>query len=228
MIKYLSNGGCYKNCPKGSYQKDGKDYCKCMVNTTCESCTSLAIENNKCTTCNIEGGFYPKKEDINYQYMECYNDETIPDNYILIHENNQYESCYGFCATCESIGTSEKEQKCKTCISDYTDLNGDGNCYKNCEHYFYFNNEGKITYMNIMVNVIKLVQMVFMKKVKVIIKNMFVNVIKMMHVKIVQNQTVEIIYVLLVMTDIIQKKMSQKIMDYLIAIIVQLFLKIIF
>ena len=82
--------------------------------------------------------------------------------------------------------------------------------------------------MNIMVNVIKLVQMVFMKKVKVIIKNMFVNVIKMMHVKIVQNQTVEIIYVLLVMTDIIQKKMSQKIMDYLIAIIVQLFLKIIF
>ena len=82
--------------------------------------------------------------------------------------------------------------------------------------------------MNIMVNVIKLVQMVFMKKVKVIIKNMFVNVIKMMHVKIVQNQTVVIIYVLLVMTDIIQKKMSQKIMDYLIAIIVQLFLKIIF
>ena len=141
--KYEYNGGCYKNCPKGSYQKDGKDYCKCMVNTTCESCTSLAIENNKCTTCNIEGGFYPKKEDINYQYMECYNDETIPDNYILIHENNQYESCYGFCATCESIGTSEKEQKCKTCISDYTDLNGDGNCYKNCEHYFYFNNEGK-------------------------------------------------------------------------------------
>ena len=82
--------------------------------------------------------------------------------------------------------------------------------------------------MNIMVNVIKLVQMVFMKKVKVIIKNMFVNVIKMMHVKIVQNQTVVIIYVLLVMTDIIQKKMSRKIMDYLIAIIVQLFLKIIF
>ena len=85
-----------------------------------------------------------------------------------------------------------------------------------------------ITYMNIMVNVIKLVQMVFMKKVKAKTKNMFVNVIKMMHVKIVQNQTVVIIYVLLVMTDIIQKKMSQKIMDYLIAIIVQLFLKIIF
>ena len=42
------NGGCYENCPEGSYEEGGKKFCKCMTNTTCEKCSASAIEKKLC------------------------------------------------------------------------------------------------------------------------------------------------------------------------------------
>ena len=137
---YEYNGGCYENCEKGFYTNEVNiNICKCMTNSTCKDCTSSAIEKKLCSTCNEEGGYYPKKEESSNTFKNCYNSASIPKNYILI--SKQYEPCYESCGACDAIGTST-DHKCKDCKEGYSDLNKDSNCYKICSHYYYFNEAG--------------------------------------------------------------------------------------
>ena len=69
--------------------------------------------------------------------MNCYNETTKPKNYILV--SNKYEACYNTCATCDEIGNSA-DHKCRDCIAGYSKQNLGNNCYKDCDHYFYFDN----------------------------------------------------------------------------------------
>ena len=140
---YEYNGGCYteEKCTKGTYEKDNKMFCKCMKDETCESCTESAQEKNLCSTCDIKNGYYPKKEESNMEYKKCYNSGTIDANYLLVGTN--YEKCYKNCATCDGIGETELDQKCSSCIAGHSDLNNNKNCYSDCAHYYYFNDEGK-------------------------------------------------------------------------------------
>ena len=137
------NGGCYPNCPNGDYTKDdGTKVCKCMTNTTCKDCTLSAIEKNLCSSCNTDNKFYPIKEEKIKDFKNCYDSKTIPSNYILNETNKQYEPCYESCASCNAIGT-KKDHKCKECKDGYSKLINNNNCYKDCEHYYYFNDEGE-------------------------------------------------------------------------------------
>ena len=131
------NGECVEECTKGSYELDGVTYCKCMTNTTCKDCSPLAIQNNLCSSCNEDGKYYPIKEESDKALMNCYNEITKPQNYILV--SKIYEACYSTCATCDHIGNSEDHQ-CKDCIQNYSKQNLGNNCYENCDFYFYFDN----------------------------------------------------------------------------------------
>ena len=138
--KYEFNGKCYKNCPNGYYTEGNKDICYCMDNITCKDCPSEDNVNNLCSTCNNLKGYYPKREESSNELKSCYDSSTIPKNYILNLTNSRYEPCYETCGECEAVGSS-KDHKCKVCREGYTDLNNDNNCYKDCDHYYYFNEQ---------------------------------------------------------------------------------------
>ena len=139
-FNYEYNGECYETCTKGSYQSNDKDICYCMENTTCKDCTLLAIENKLCSSCNTEKGYYPTKEESGSDYMNCY--KAAPLYYYLNSANSQYEKCYESCKTCSTLGT-EQDHKCTSCKDGFDNLLNNNNCYKICDHYYYFNDEGK-------------------------------------------------------------------------------------
>ena len=139
--KYEFNGGCYIKCPHGYYTKDdGTNICKCMTNIACNDCPLSNSGNNLCSTCNTNREYYPKKEENENpnELKNCYNSDTIENNYVLI--SGQYERCYGFCETCEEVG-SPSEHKCIDCLEGYSKLNNNNNCYQDCTHYYYFNED---------------------------------------------------------------------------------------
>ena len=139
-FNFQYNGECYENCLYGEYQDNDKQICYCMANTTCKDCTLLAIENHLCSSCNTEKGYYPIKEESKKEFMNCYN--AAPTNYYYNATNGLYEPCYESCATCSTIGT-EQDHKCTSCKEGYTDLLNNNNCYKICQHYYYFNDDKK-------------------------------------------------------------------------------------
>ena len=116
-----------------------------MTNIACDDCPSLNNVNNLCSTCNTDKDYYPKEEESSLVLKNCYNINTIPSNYILIL--GQYKKCYDSCKTCDQIGISE-DHKCKDCLDGYIKLNNDNNCYKECEHYYYFDDNGKYECLN--------------------------------------------------------------------------------
>ena len=134
------NGECYETCTHGDYPDNDKNICYCMENTTCKDCTLLAIEKHLCSSCNTKNGYYPIIEESKNEFMSCYNEAPI--NYYFNATNGLYESCYDSCATCSTIGT-EKDHKCTSCKEGYTNLLNNNNCYKICDHYYYFNDENK-------------------------------------------------------------------------------------
>ena len=141
--KFEFNGICYESCPNGYYREGEQNICKCMDNIACKDCPSENNANNLCSTCNIDKNYYPKEEDIQdttKELINCYNIATIPSNYILI--SGQYKKCYESCKTCEQIGTSDEDHKCKDCKEGYIKLNNNNNCYEQCTHYYYFDDDG--------------------------------------------------------------------------------------
>ena len=107
------------------------------------------MKNIKCNYCSIESGdlcescntgYYPKIEESSNQYFDCFNNETISDGYYLNSATSKYEHCYPSCKKCTELGDIN-ENKCTSCINGYSFIvNNDNktNCYPNCSHYFYF------------------------------------------------------------------------------------------
>ena len=110
---------------------------KCHDN--CKTCEQKGTnENNLCKSCNIENGYYPKKDDsINKDsFFNCYNENTISDGYYLNTNTEQYEPCEQNCKKCNI-------NKCIECKSGYdfkNDFPNDNKCYKKCTYNYYFNN----------------------------------------------------------------------------------------
>ena len=92
------------------------------TNITCKECPLSDTESNLCYSCNNDEGYYRKEgegEENDNVLKNCYNDETIPQNYFLNKENLQYELCYGSCGSCEEKG-SDTDHKCKECKDGYS------------------------------------------------------------------------------------------------------------
>ena len=150
--KYEYKNICYNKCPEGTnilneskcidYIPD--DYLnsttinKCDIK--CKTCSyESIINNNLCTSCNIEKKYYPKfniNSNNSDNYINCYQNLEEEGYYL---DNNTYKSCYFSCQKCNQTGNKENNQ-CLTCKYNYTNYKFENkfNCYNECQHYYYF------------------------------------------------------------------------------------------
>ena len=146
---YFDLGNCVENCDNDFFTENSTKICKCSTNITCKFCSVESKEYNLCVTCN--DGYFPMKNDTNNigSFINCYNNDTIPDGYYYNNDEEQYEPCHNNCLKCSGEG-NDTDNKCTICKYNKVLLknkNNIENCYLNCSYYYYFdaNNEYKCT-----------------------------------------------------------------------------------
>ena len=128
---------CLNEIPEGFYLNDTnlKTIDKC--NNKCGNCTYESMQKDLCISCNNNNGYYEKIIDLNYlnklEFINCY--QNIEDGYYLDKDDKAYKSCYSTCKKCDEKGTIINN-KCIECYPD--NFLENGNCYKNCTYYHYF------------------------------------------------------------------------------------------
>ena len=60
-----SFGNCVDECPRNSsyYEVQKQKICKCEL-IGCKTCSIESLNNNLCTSCDTEEGYYPIYEDL--------------------------------------------------------------------------------------------------------------------------------------------------------------------
>ena len=137
---YEYNGRCYENCDNGFLYDENNNKmnkCKCELDE-CLICPKEALNKGLCTKCNTN--YYQKENDkLNEgEFIKCYKD---PEEYYL--DNNLYKQCYYTCKICDISG-NKINHNCIKCNDDYPKEiknNNFINCYKNCEFFYYFDEE---------------------------------------------------------------------------------------
>ena len=140
--KYELNNICYDKCNYGFFldKKDSEQkICKCNLEQ-CLLCSKVEPTKNLCITCN--DSYYPKENDPTnlLPYINCYKD---PEGYYLDNINkdiNIYRECYNSCKSCK-FGGNYIKHNCLECKENYTFeliYQDSLNCYVNCSHYYYF------------------------------------------------------------------------------------------
>ena len=128
---------CIDNITSGYYCNDTDQMTIDKCHDNCKTCEQKGTnENNLCKSCNIENGYYPKKDDSINSFFNCFNEDTISDGYYLNTITEQYEPCEQNCKKCNI-------NRCIECKSEYdfkNDFPNDNNCYKKCTYNYYFNN----------------------------------------------------------------------------------------
>ena len=100
---YIYNNSEYYNyLPEGYYITDNNlnNIDKCDIK--CRNCTKESMENNLCIDCNYNQSYYPKFNNNNHLFINCYNDNSIDDGYFL--DDNIYMPCYQTCKKCSKFG----------------------------------------------------------------------------------------------------------------------------
>ena len=153
---FLYNGNCFENCEYGDYTEDSIKKCTCLSNMKCKICPDESLNSNLCISCNE--GYYPKYvENPNpYSFIDCYN--TLEQYYL---KDQYFYPCYSSCLKCSDPGDSDNHN-CDECLPNYkiiNELNQPKNCYKECDYYYYIeNNEYKCTETNSCNNQQKLIR----------------------------------------------------------------------
>ena len=146
--KYLYFGNCIDECPKYYFYNDtiNQNICDCEL-TKCKTCSRESLNNNLCTSCDNEEGYYPKYDDLNINNLDYYDCYKSPEGYYLDNEILIYKLCYQSCKKCDKSG-SETEHNCLECKSGYNfEIIFDAykNCYDTClYHRYYSENDNKI------------------------------------------------------------------------------------
>ena len=142
QYKYEYNGTCLENCSHGYITDDnnsGSSKCKCELEK-CLSCSPVSLNFVLCTKCNVN--YYPKENDpLNIgEYIDCYKN---PNGFYLDMNNSIYKKCYDTCETCDIKGDNIYHNclKCNNDFSQMVIINNHTNCYENCAHYYYFDEE---------------------------------------------------------------------------------------
>ena len=132
-----THDGCLDYIPQGYYLNDSslKTIDKC--NNKCSNCSLESNKNDLCISCNNNGGFYQIINDSNNlnqnDFVDC--DNSTREGYYLDTSFKAFKPCYMSCKKCDEIGNIS-DNKCTDCYQDYFLENG--NCYKNCTYYHYF------------------------------------------------------------------------------------------
>ena len=153
---FFYNGNCYQSCTYDHYIENSKKICTCLTNKKCKKCPDQRVSSNLCISCNE--GYYPKyEENPNHNSLiDCYN--TLEKYYL---KDQYFYPCYPSCKNCSDSG-DDNNHNCDECLSNYkviAELNKPNNCYKECDYYYYIeNNEYKCTLTNSCNNQQKLIQ----------------------------------------------------------------------
>ena len=147
--EYLYSGNCFSNCPNGYFIENDIKKCNCSSDIICSFCSDEGMQNNLCASCNADLGYYPIKDDPNNNnsHINCYNSETIPQNYYLNSVTHQFEPCPSKCKTCSEESLNNDNELCLSCNVEenyFPKSNETGtfvNCYNNLEEYFYLDNQ---------------------------------------------------------------------------------------
>ena len=101
---------------------------------------------NLCTKCNNKKGYYSlningvSKDTRN---IDCYNEETKPENFYLDSKNNEYKICHSNCKTCD-YGGDGNQNNCTSCKNNQIlkpDIPNSSNCVKQCDFFYYYQGE---------------------------------------------------------------------------------------
>ena len=146
--KFLYFGNCINVCPRNSYYYNetiSQKICKCEL-LQCKTCSKESINQNLCTSCDIEEGYYPIYDDLYINNLSFYNCYKSPEGYYLDNESFSYKSCYKSCKNCNK-GGDEINNNCLECKFSYGfefHLDEYKNCYDNCSYYHYLDEKENI------------------------------------------------------------------------------------
>ena len=123
---------------------------ECTNKEKCLECNKESMLNNLCIKCNIQNGYFPLRassefeqsflNNNNNQYIDCVNEKEKPSNFYFNYENQDFESCYDTCATCEYKGDGN-ENNCTSCEENYIkkpDYENSTNCVLKCNYFYYY------------------------------------------------------------------------------------------
>ena len=153
---FLYNGNCFENCQYGDYTENSIKKCTCLSNSKCKICPDENLNSNLCISCNQ--GYYPKYEENRDPgtLIDCY--DTLEKYYL---KDEYFYPCYSSCQKCFYSGDSDNHN-CDECLPNYkviNELNKPNNCYEECTHYYYIeDNEYKCTETNSCNNQQKLIR----------------------------------------------------------------------
>jgi len=108
----------------------------------CQLCNEESVLENLCIKCNNKKEYYL----LNFysfekpNYIDCVNNITKPPNFYFNEENNDYESCFYTCATCDHGGDGD-ENNCTSCELNHAkkpDFPNSTNCVIKCLYYYYY------------------------------------------------------------------------------------------
>ena len=119
--------GCLDSIPDGYYNNDTTNKTIDICPIECKTCTSDSINNNLCTSCNVDKYYYHILNDsLNTgSYYKCYYKDVLEANYYL--EDNIYKPCYYKCKACNGSGTDDNNN-CLECREAQEYMFDNGNC----------------------------------------------------------------------------------------------------
>ena len=112
-------------------------------NIKCKYSTFDSSKYDLCTLCNTEKGYYPAEiqdDSLFGDYVECFNDNTKPQNFYFNSTINKYRICYYTCLICNEDG-DENNNNCITCSNNYIkspDYPNSKNCVTKCLYSYYY------------------------------------------------------------------------------------------
>ena len=142
--KYLYLGNCIDACPKNSSYLNitiNQTICKCEL-IECNTCSIESLNNNSCTSCNSEEGYYPIYDDLyvnNLPFYKCY--KSLEGYYFDI-ETSSFKLCNISIKTCVKEGNKTDNNSSENDSNNRSYFDS----VENCSYYHYFDENANISY----------------------------------------------------------------------------------
>ena len=113
--------------------------------TICLKNDEIGKKFSLCVECNTKEGYYPlindySENNIQGRYVECYNEDTKPNNAYFNKDLQVFERCYESCVTCFGFGDTDNNN-CASCKEGYIfkqEIANTKNCVKKFKYYHYY------------------------------------------------------------------------------------------
>jgi hypothetical protein len=149
----IDNSYISKNETNTEFNKNGSIRILNEALIKCKSSDEIGIKNSLCIECNNELGYYPiifnydtsKNLEKYLKYKDCYNNDSVPNNYFFNSKLKAYEECYETCQTCFGHG-DQTDNNCSSCKFNHIfkpEANYTKNCVKKCPYYYYYSLSGE-------------------------------------------------------------------------------------